>query len=411
METITTEDTLGIAFSRRLPLAFSHGAGSRVWDEQGKSYLDFTSGWGVNSMGHAHPVMVQALTNQASKLIQGPNAAFTYSPARASLLQTMRSVLPAHLSRIYFCNSGAEANDAVLKLARKMTGRSEIISTLGSFHGRSLATLSVSRGPDNPARFLPPQQQHTRFVAHGDIAALEQALSSNTAALIVEPVQGEGGVRIPPMDWLAKAEALCRQHGALLILDEVQTGFCRTGRFFAHQHSPQPVRADIITMAKGIAGGFPFAAFAVSESVYEGLQPDDHGGTYNGNPLGCAVADAVITYLRDNEVAAQVAKMGEHLASRLLSLQAQYPTLIQAIRAQGLLSAIDLCDQQQVRELAFACADAGLLVVPTRNGVIRLLPDLLVSKADLDTGLDILAAVLAAYAQAEPGSLPQVSAG
>ncbi|HHX82221.1 MAG TPA: aspartate aminotransferase family protein [Pseudomonadaceae bacterium] len=410
MDTITTEDTLGIAFSRRLPLAFSHGTGSRVWDEHGKVYLDFTSGWGVNSMGHAHPVMVQALTNQASKLIQGPNAAFTYSPVRASLLQTMRTVLPGHLSRIYFCNSGAEANDAVLKLARKMTGRSEVISTLGSFHGRSLATLSVSRGPDNPARFLPPQQ-HTRFVPHGDIAALEQALSSDTAALIVEPVQGEGGVRIPPMDWLAKAERLCRQHGALLILDEVQTGFCRTGRFFAHQHSPEPIRADIITMAKGIAGGFPFAAFAVSESVYEGLQPDDHGGTYNGNPLGCAVADVVIRYLRDKEVATRVASLGERLITRLHALHAQHPGIIQAIRGQGLLTAMELHDQDQVRNLAFACADAGLLVVPTRNGVIRLLPDLLVSEADLDAGLDILTAVLAAHANAAHDIAPLASAG
>ena len=169
--------------------------------QTGKSYLDFTSGWGVTCLGHAHPALLDALNRQAMRLIQGPNAGFTYSPERARLLQTMRSILPAHLARVYFCNSGAEANDAVLKLARKLTGRCKVVSTLGSFHGRSMATLSVSRGPENPARFL-PKTDATEFIPYGDSTALHQAIDDNTAALIVEPVQGEGGVQIPATQWL-----------------------------------------------------------------------------------------------------------------------------------------------------------------------------------------------------------------
>lgn len=394
IDTVSTEDSLGIAFALRLPLSFSHGLGSRVWDEAGKVYLDFTSGWGVNCLGHAHPVILEALQAQAARLMQGPNAGFTYSPARAALLRTLSSVLPGHLQRVYFCNSGAEANDAVLKLARKATGRKLVVTTIGAFHGRSLATLSVSRGPDYPTRFLPPQP-HAIFVAHGDTRALRAALSQEVAALIVEPVQGEGGVRVPPAGWLAEAASLCRESGCLLIVDEVQTGFCRTGTFFSHTSGELAVQPDIMTMGKGIAGGFPFAAFAVSESVHAALQLDDHGGTYNGNPLGCAVADAVIRYLRDNAVATRVAESGSHALARLQAMALQHPGLVRTVRGRGLLCALELHEAERVPELTLRCAEQGLLVVPTRNGVIRLLPDLLVSRQDLDTGLDVLAAVLA----------------
>lgn len=399
MSTITTENTLGISFSDRLELAFTHGQGSQVWDEAGRRYLDFTSGWGVTCLGHSHPVVVAAINAQAQRLMQSPNAGFTYSPERARLLQTLQTVLPASFARTYFCNSGAEANDAVLKLARKITGRSTVVSTLGSFHGRSLATLSVSRGPENPARFS-TQPVATRFVAYGDLAALEAAVDAETAAVIVEPLQGEGGVRIPPAQWLSQAERLCRRHGALLIMDEVQTGFCRTGRFFAHLHDPAPVTPDFMTMAKGIAGGFPFAAFAVGAEVAARLQRDDHGGTYCGNPLGCAVADSVVSFLRDNAVAAQVEQKGLWLLQRLQQLHARYPALLREVRGRGLLCALELHDHALVQPLTRLCAEHGLLVVPTRNGVVRLLPDLLVTQASLEEGLGILDAVLQSVAAA-----------
>lgn len=393
MSTIATENTLGLSFSERLELSFTHGLGSQVWDEAGRAYLDFTSGWGVTSLGHAHPAVVAAISTQAARLMQSPNAGFSYSPERARLLQTLRNVLPESLSRTYFCNSGAEANDAVLKLARRITGRNTVVSTLGSFHGRSLATLSVSRGPENPARFS-RRPADTRFVRYGDLEALSAAVDAETAAVIVEPVQGEGGVRIPPDHWLLEVEALCRRHGALLIVDEVQTGFCRTGRFFGHQHAPVPVKPDFMTMAKGIASGFPFAAFAAGAEVATQLTRDDHGGTYCGNPLGCAVADAVIRYLRDHDVAAAVARKGGWLLQELQELQRRYPALLAEVRGRGLLCAIELQQHELVKPLTRQCADAGLLVVPTRNGVIRLLPDLLVSEQHLQQGLQILGQVL-----------------
>lgn len=392
MSTITTEDTLGISFSDRLELAFTHGEGSQVWDEAGRTYLDFTSGWGVTCLGHSHPAVVSAINAQAQRLMQSPNAGFTYSPERARLLRTLHSVLPAQLIRTYFCNSGAEANDAVLKLARRITGRSTIVSTLGSFHGRSLATLSVSRGPENPARFT-QRPVDTRFVAYGDLAGLSAGVDADTAAVIVEPVQGEGGVRIPPAAWLAHAEELCRQHGALLIIDEIQTGFCRTGRFFAHQHEGG-VKPDIMTMAKGIAGGFPFAAFAVNATVAAQLARDDHGGTYCGNPLGCAVADAVVSFLRDNDIAEQVAHKGAWLLEQLQQLHARYPALLREVRGRGLLCALEFHDAAMVRPLTQRCAERGLLVVPTRNGVIRLLPDLLITQERLREGLHLMETVL-----------------
>jgi len=399
MNTIETENKLGLSFCERLELAFTHGEGTRVWDEAGKPYLDFTSGWGVTCLGHAHPAITAALATQAGRLLQSPNAGFVYSPERAALLELLHSVLPDNLQRSFFCSSGAEANDAALKLARRSTGRTRVLSTAGAFHGRTYNTLAVSRGPDNTARYLPAVQD-TTFVPYGETAAVAEALDDDTAALIVEPVQGEGGVQLPPADWLADLQALCRQHGALLIVDEVQTGFCRTGTFFALQHSRLPIEPDILTMGKGIAGGFPFAAFAVSAKVAASLGRDDHGGTYCGNPLGCAVAHTVVAYLRDNAVAARAAASGEYLLEGLQQLRREYPDLVRAVRGRGLLCAVEFHDQEHSRLATRRAAALGLLVVPTRNGIIRLLPDLLVSPADIDTALLLLRTVCSGLALA-----------
>ena len=393
MSTIDIENTLGITFCERLPLAFTHGKGTQVWDEAGKAYLDFTSGWGVTCLGHSHPAVVAAIAAQAARLMQSPNAGFSYSPERAALLQQLQLVLPKGLTNTYFCNSGAEANDAALKLARKVTGRRKVVSTQGSFHGRSFNTLSVSRGTDNTSRYL-PQLADISFVPHGDTAALDAALDHETAAVIVEPVQGEGGVRIPPLEWLGEVQALCRQTGALLIVDEIQTGFCRTGKFFALEHSPTPIQPDFLTMAKGIAGGFPFAAFAVNEAVNARIQKDDHGGTYCGNPLGCALSNTVIGYLREHDIASKVQLSGSLLLQALQALQRQLPQLIKQVRGLGLICAIEFHQPGLARQLTLRCADEGLLVVPTRNGIIRLLPDLLVSRQDMETAVATLQRVL-----------------
>lgn len=399
MNTIAIEDSLGITFCNRQPIAIERGAGCYVWDEAGNRYLDFTAGWGVTCLGHSHPCITKAIYQQAQKIIQNPNSGFTYSPPRARLLALLKPVLPASLDKIYFANSGAEANDAALKLARKITGKTKVISTTGSFHGRTFNTLSVSGGRDNTSRYLPAMPENC-FVNFGDYTDLANAIDDTTAAVIVEPVQGEGGVRIPDPDYLHSVDRLCKQHGALLIIDEIQTGFCRTGKFFAVQHSAVELRPDFMTMGKGIAGGFPFAAFAVSAQVDALLKRGDHGGTYCGNPLGCAVAEAVVSYLVNNRVAERTRDSGEFLLAGLQQLQAKFPTMIRTVRGKGLLCAIELFSDAEVQSLSQACLERGLLVTPTRSHVVRLIPSLLIEQSEITAGLELLGSAISSVVQA-----------
>jgi len=399
MNTIEIEDNLGITFCNRQPIAIERGEGVYVWDETGQKYLDFTSGWGVTCLGHAHPCITQAITEQACKIIQNPNSGFTYAPSRARLLKLLAQILPPSLSKVYFANSGAEANDAALKLARKIQGKSKVISTGGSFHGRTFNTLSVSGGIDNTSRYLPAMSENC-FVEFGNFAALQAQMDANTAAVIVETVQGEGGVRIPDPEYLGKVARLCKAQGVLLIVDEIQTGFCRTGKFFAMQHSSSEIEPDFLTMGKGIAGGFPFAAFAVSAAIASQLAKGDHGGTYCGNPLGCAVSEVVVTYLIEHKVAEKVSGDGVKLLSALRALQENYPKLILELRGQGLLCALQLPSDEVVTELTRACLERGLLVTPTRNRVVRLIPSLLINSAEMAAGLAILDSALSSVVQA-----------
>ena len=393
MSTIDIEDRLGITFCQRQPIAIERGEGSYVWDESGKKYLDFTSGWGVTCLGHSHPIITQAINQQAQKIIQNPNSGFTYSPARASLLSILKSVLPANLSKVYFANSGAEANDAAIKLARKITGKSKIVSTLGSFHGRTFNTLSVSGGTDNTEKYLPKLTGNS-FIPFDDIKAAAVAIDDVTAAVILEPIQGEGGVRIPGNGYLKQVANLCRQHKALLIIDEIQTGFCRTGKFFALEHSEMQVEPDILTMGKGIAGGFPFAAFAVNGWVDGQIHRGDHGGTYCGNPLGCAVA--VVNYLLQHQIASRAGVLGGLLLQGLVKLARQYPAVIESMRGKGLLCALQLRSDEAVDELTQRCLESGLLITPTRNQVVRLIPSLLLTENELNAALHLLDLALSA---------------
>lgn len=398
MSTITIEDSLGITFCNRQQVAIERGEGCYVWDDAGNRYIDFTAGWGVTCLGHSHSCITDAIYKQALKIIQNPNSGFTYSPARARLLQVLKNVLPGSLHKIYFVNSGAEANDAALKLARKITGKTKVIATGGSFHGRTFNTLSVSGGKENTNRYLPSMPENC-FVRFGDYDELASVLDVNTAAVIVEPIQGEGGVRIPDLNYLSRVDQLCKQRGVLLIIDEIQTGFCRTGKFFASQHSLVEIRPDFMTMGKGIAGGFPFAAFAVSAPVDALLNRGDHGGTYCGNPLGCAVAAAVVGFLIENRVAEKVAASGAVLLAELQQLQRKYPSLILAVRGRGLLCALELSSDKVVQTLTQTCLEKGLLVTPTRNRIVRLIPYLLIERAEMAAGLGILDAALSSVVQ------------
>jgi acetylornithine/N-succinyldiaminopimelate aminotransferase len=386
-ETFGIEDRYLAPFFVKQKISIEKGEGIYVWDEEGKIYIDFTSGWGVTCIGHAHPVITDALINQGKKIIQNPNSGLTYSPVRARLLSLLAGILPPDLTRLFFTNSGAEANDAAIKLARKVTGRPEIVSTYQSFHGRTISTTSATGQAKHRDRYSPLMANY-RFVPYDDPEALRRSLDKNVAAVILEPIQGEGGVRVPSEGYLTEVDKLCKKNGSLLIMDEIQTGFFRTGPAFITNSCG--VKADFLTMAKGIAGGFPFGAFAMSETVVKKLEIGDHGGTYCGNPLGCAVAYAVIKYLIDNNISRNVEEMSQSVLKRMSLWQKIYGSVILDIRGQGLLAIVEFRNEDIATHVKNECMARGLLTTQTQGNGIRIFPALNIKKDELDKGLQII---------------------
>ena len=391
MNTIETEDKYFVPFFNKLPLSIERGEGIYVWDEEGNRYLDFTSGWGVTSIGHANPVITKAITDQAQKIIQNPSSGLTYSPIRARLLKLMSEILPGGLTRVFFSNSGAEANDAVIKLARKVSSRTDVISTTKSFHGRTISTASATGQAKHREKFNPIMPNY-KFIPYNDIEALKSALDENTAALILEPIQGEGGVNISVGDYLKQVSELCEKNGTYLIIDEVQTGFCRTGSMFAIDD--MEIKVDFMTMAKGIGGGFPIGAFAISDEIAAKIEIGDHGGTYCGNPLGCAVAYAVINYLKENNIGDHVKAIGNWTLEKLEQQKQAYPKLIQEIRGKGLLIAMEFFEAETAAKVYQICREKNLLLNITQNKVIRLFPALNITLREMEEGLNLLDGVL-----------------
>jgi len=386
-QTIQIEDRHTPPFFKKIPISIDRGEGVYVWDEEGNRYLDFTSGWAVTCIGHAHPVITEALMSQSRKIIQNPNSGLTYSPTRAKLLEVLTDVLPPNLTRVFFQSSGAEANDAAIKLARKVTGRMDVISTHQSFHGRTISTASATGQSSHREKYNPLMPNY-RFIEFNDIDDLEKNLDDQVAAVILEPIQGEGGVRIPAHNYLNRVSELCKANGSLLIIDEIQTGFCRTGTMFAI--SPLGVESDFLTMAKGIAGGFPFAAFATTESVAEKLEIGDHGGTYCGNPLGCAVSHAVIRYLLDHNVCANVKTVGDEAVHHMQRWLKIYPDKVTAVRGKGLLILVELKDQRTAADLIDFCLNQGLFLRQTQVNAFRIFPALTITGAEMAEGLSII---------------------
>jgi acetylornithine/N-succinyldiaminopimelate aminotransferase len=393
--TIATEDAHMPPFFVKTPISIARGEGVWVWDEEGEKYLDLTAGWGVTSIGHAHPVIQAALAEQSACILQNPDSGLTYSPARARLVSLLAAVLPEGLSRVFFTNSGAEANDAAVKLARKVTGRTGVISMDGSFHGRTISMVSATGQARHRAKFR-PQMPGYRYVPYNDAGAVERALDADVAAVIVEPIQGEGGVRIPAAGYLNNVAELCRANGTLLIVDEVQTGFCRTGPMFATAEAG--ARADFLTMAKGIAGGFPLGAFALSEEVSAKLEAGDHGGTYCGNPLACAVGYAVIRCLLDNDISAHVAALGPDALAEMASWREAYPAVVSGARGRGLLLLVELHDEAAATAVAAECLSRRMFVRQTQGNGIRVFPALNITRDELETGLATLREAIAAVA-------------
>jgi len=374
---------------KRLPVTLVRGKGARVWDTEGKEYLDFVAGSAVNSLGHCHPVVVKALTEQAKTLIHTSNLFYTAPQVQLAELLIENSCL----DRVFFCNSGAEANEGAIKLARRygklhLGGAYEIITTHGSFHGRTLATVAATGQDKHQQPYIPLPGGFVQ-ADYDDSEAIKAATTSQTCAVMVEPIQGEGGVNVPDDNYLKKVRAWCDEKGILLILDEIQTGIGRIGSLFGYEQ--YGVEPDILTLAKGLASGVPIGALLAKEraSVFV---PGDHGSTFGGNPLVCAVGVATLKFIIDNDIPAKVKKMEQYFIAGLEKLKAKF-SFITEIRGRGLLLALGLTDNI-AEELVLACLKEGLLVNPVKPNALRFMPPLIITEKDVDEALGILEIVL-----------------
>ena len=374
----------------RLPLLLTRGEGCRVFDAEGRPYLDFVAGIAVNNLGHCHPDVVSAIQTQAARLMHVSNL---YHNDRQIELSRLLAEQPFS-GRVFFCNSGAEANEAAIKLARKFSKehfgpeRFEILTMVNSFHGRTLAALSAT-GQEKYQKGYDPLVPGFSYVPYDDLPALEKAISPRTAAIMLEPILGEGGVRVPKPGYLSGIRKICDEKSLLMILDEVQTGMGRTGRFYAFEW--EGIQPDILSLAKGLGGGFPIGAMLATERVARSFVPGSHASTFGGNPLACAAAIAAVTLLARADVLTHCQKMGEYLTERLVGLKRRYP-VIQEVRGRGLLIGVELgVEAMPLIERALA---NGLLLNRTTDRVLRLVPPLIITADEIDEGIRILEGLL-----------------
>ena len=374
----------------RLPITLVRGQGVRVWDADGKTYLDFLAGVAVNALGHCHPKMVQAIQEQAATLIHC--SGYYYTVPVAKLAEKLVSI--SGMDGAFFCNSGAEANECAIKIARKYAkshggpSKYNIVTAAKSFHGRTMATVTATGQPKYQEPFAPVVQGFTH-VPFNDIAALQAAVTDDTCAIMLEPIQGEGGVYPAHKPYLEAALALCDKHNALLIFDEVQTGIGRTGKWWAYEH--YGVVPDVLTSAKALGGGFPIGACLARGEAAETLVPGDHGSTYGGNPLACRTALTVLETIEEEHLVANAAAMGAYFVHRLN--EPRFHGKIADLRAVGLMIGVELAKPDAKRVLTEAAAQ-GLLLSAIGDYVLRLVPPLIVTQADIDEAVDVLAAVL-----------------
>ena len=378
----------------RLDVTFTHGDGAQLWDSQGRRYLDALSGIAVTGLGHAHPAVTEALCIQAGTLVHTSNL---YRIEHQETLGRRLCEL-SNLSKVFFCNSGAEANEAAIKLARKY-GNSKnienptILVAEGSFHGRTMATLSATGNPKVHAGFEPLLSGFSH-IPFGDLAALEDALGSqgNLVAVFLEPILGEGGVVIPTPGYLAGVRELCDRYGVIMMLDEIQTGMCRTGNWFAHQ--AENIIPDVMTLAKGLGNGVPIGACLARGEAAEVLQPGTHGSTFGGNPLATRAALAVVETMEQENIAARAAAMGELCLSRFKE-QLKGVSTVRDIRGHGMMMAIEL--SSPCGELVGKALDAGLLINVTADSVIRLLPPMVMSDDELGEMIEIICKLVSEF--------------
>lgn len=380
---IAAESAYASGVYPKRPLAIVRGDGARLWDADGREYIDCVGGQGAANLGHANPAVIEAISVQASRLISCPE--IFYNDQRAAYLEALAPALPAGLGRIFLCNSGAEAIEGAIKIARLTTGRTGVVAAVQGFHGRTMGALSATWEPRYRDPFAPllPGFTHAPF---DRLAALDAAVTDATAAVVLELVQGEGGVRPASADYITGAARICRERGALLIIDEVQTGFGRTGRMWACEH--YGVAPDLMALAKSIAGGLPMGAVAIHERLGP-LPQGSHGSTFGGGPLVCAAALAALRYIQAHDLPGQAAAKGDYLQERL---RAQRLARVREVRGLGLLVGIEL--KERVQPFLVALMERGVLALPAGANVLRLLPPLVIEYQQLDQVIDAITAIL-----------------
>lgn len=377
----------------RYNIVLDHGDGPYVYDTKGKKYIDFLAGIAVNVVGHNYKPLVDAVSQQAGKMIHCSNLYYTEVQVEAA--EKLKKL--SGMDKVFFGNSGAEANEGAIKLARKYATnidpeKIQIISALHSFHGRTLATLTAT-GQDHYHHGFGPLPAGFDYVPYNDIQALEAKMSDKTCAVMLEAIQGEGGVHVPDPDYLPKVRALCDKYNAVLIFDEVQCGMGRTGTFFGCQQFG--VKPDIVTLAKGLAGGVPIGAFMATDKVANAFHAGDHGSTFGGNPLACAAACVVLDALIDGNLMENAKEIGAYLQSKFEEYKAKYPNLIKEVRGRGLILGMELT--RPGREIANECLDYGAIINCTAGNVLRFVPPLNITKAHVDELISVLDKVLPKY--------------
>lgn len=372
----------------RFPVVLVKGRGAKVWDSEGKEYLDFLGGVAVNILGHCHPKIVVAIQKQAQRLIHVSN--FYHIEPQIKLAKLL--VRNSFADKVFFCNSGAEANEAAIKLARKYSKefygeeRYEIISTINSFHGRTLASLTAT-GQEKFQKGFEPLVPGFKHIPFNDINALKTAVSSQTCAVILEPIQGEGGVKLPSDDYFKNVRQICDENNLLLILDEVQTGMGRTGKLFAYEH--YGIKPDIMTLAKGLGGGVPIGALLATEKTASVFQPGNHASTFGGNPLVCASAIATLeAILEDGYILDHCKRTGRYFREQLLELKVRYPKIVVDVRGKGLMVGMELAIDGT--SFVKSCLERGFLINCTAGNVLRFTPPLIITEEDIDKLIDVL---------------------
>ena len=374
-ELIEIEDNYFINTFTRQPIVLDHGEGVKVWDKDGNEYIDMFAGIAVNALGHNHPKLVKAIQDQAEKLIH-VSSIYYNEPA---LIYAKRLIELTSFDRIFYANSGAEANEGAIKLAVKYTGKSEVISTVESFHGRTIMTLAATGHEHYHEPFKAILPKGFINVPYNDIEAIKEAITENTAAIIVEPIQGEGGVNIPDINYLKEIQKICKENNIVFIVDEVQTGFGRCGTLFAHELFD--VKPDIMTMAKGIGGGVPMGGILATEEVAGAFVPGDHGTTFGGGPLVCAAANATLDTIIDDDLLVNSKVMGQYLKDELDKIKENHD-IIKEVRGCGLMVGIELTEPGA--EYVDKLREKGFLINCTADKVLRLVPPLIIKKEEMD---------------------------